>query len=34
MDWSLPANVLQAIYWTVLFCLFVNGYSIGSRSAI
>lgn len=34
MDWTNSAQVLQAIYWTVLFCLFVNGYSIGSRTTV
>lgn len=34
MDWSITSNVLQALYWTFLFALFVNGYSIGSRTLI
>lgn len=34
MDWTNSAHVMQAIYWTVLFGLFVNGYSIGSRNTV
>ena len=34
MDWAIDSHVLQAIYWTVLFALSINGYSIGSRSTI
>lgn len=34
IDWTLPAHVLQVIYWTVLFAVAMHGYSFGSRSAI
>lgn len=34
MDWTNTSHVVQAIYWTVLFALFVNGYSVGNRTAI
>lgn len=34
MDWTNTSQVMQAIYWTVLFALFVNGYSIGSRTTL
>lgn len=34
MDWSNSAHVLQAIYWSFMFALFINGYSIGSRSTV
>jgi len=34
MDWTNTAQVMQAIYWTVLFGLFVNGYSIGARGPV
>lgn len=33
MDWTNSAHVLQAIYWTLMFVVFVYGYSIGNRSA-
>jgi hypothetical protein len=34
MDWTNSAHVMQAVYWTLLFCIFINGYNIGSRAVI
>lgn len=34
MDWTNTSHVMQAIYWSLMFALFINGYSIGSRSTV
>lgn len=34
MDWTNNSHVLQFIYWTVMWAIFINGYSIGSRSTV
>lgn len=34
MDWTNTSHVTQAIFWALMFALFVNGYSIGSRSTV
>lgn len=31
MDWTNAADVVQAIYWTVLFIVFCIGYGHGNR---
>jgi len=33
LDWSNPAQVMQAIYWTCIIFLFFHGYSVGSKDA-
>lgn len=34
MDWTNTAHIAQALYWTLLFGLFVSGYAIGSRGIV
>lgn len=34
MDWTNTSHVLQAIYWTVMFVVAINGYSVGARSTV
>jgi hypothetical protein len=29
MDWTNASHVLQAIYWTVMFLIFIKGYTVG-----
>lgn len=31
MDWTNPATVLQAMYWSMFIFLFAMGYSHGNR---